>query len=79
MSALEAAAMSSTLATEPSAESQSLQQIRSGLRLCSLHKVATLAAVMKRSRAKSRDDITALMHVTYSGEDAIPLQQDTDM
>ena len=33
-----------------------------------LAKIATLkvAAVMKRSRAKSRDDIMALMHVTYS-------------
>ena len=60
-------------------KSQSLQQIRSGLRLCSLQKVATLAAVMKRSRAKSREDITPLMHVTYTGEDAVPLQQDTDM
>ena len=51
-------------------KSQSLQQIRSGLCLCSLQKVATLAAVMKRSRAKSAvcnqcKDITALMHVTY--------------
>ncbi len=35
--------------------------------------------VMKRSRAKSRDDIMALMHVTYIGEDALPLQQDTEM
>ncbi|DBB05629.1 TPA: hypothetical protein ACH3X1_012246 [Trebouxia sp. C0004] len=34
---------------------------------------------MKRSRAKSRDDIMALMHVTYTAEDAVPLQQDTDM
>ncbi|KAL0028847.1 hypothetical protein WJX77_000806 [Trebouxia sp. C0004] len=34
---------------------------------------------MKRSRAKSRDDIMALMHVTYIGEDAVPLQQYTDM
>ena len=38
-----------------------------------------VAAVMKRSRAKSRDDIMALMHVTYIGEDALALQQDTDM
>ena len=34
---------------------------------------------MKRSRAKSRDDIMALMHVTYIGDDAVPLQQDTEM
>jgi len=38
-----------------------------------------VASVMKRSRAKSRDDIMALMHVTYIGEDALPLQQDTEM
>lgn len=38
-----------------------------------------VAAVMKRSRAKSRDDIMALMHVTYIGEDALPPQQDTEM
>ena len=37
------------------------------------------AAAMKRSRAKSRDDIMALMHVTYIGEDALPLQQNTEM
>ena len=36
-------------------------------------------AVMKRSRAKSRDDIMTLMHITYIGEDAVPLQQDTEM
>ena len=35
--------------------------------------------VMKRSRAKSRDDIMALMHVTYIGEDALPMQQDTEI
>ena len=35
------------------------------------------AELMKRSRAKSRDDTMALMHVTYVGEDALPLQQDT--
>jgi len=34
---------------------------------------------MKRSKAKSRDDIMALMHVVYSGEDALPLQQDTEL
>ncbi len=34
---------------------------------------------MKRSRAKSRDGIMALMHAIYSGEDALPLQQDTEM
>ena len=34
---------------------------------------------MKRSRAKSRDNIMALMRVTYIGEDALPLQQDTEM
>ncbi len=34
---------------------------------------------MKRSRAKPRDDIMALMHATYIGEDAVPLQQDTEM
>ena len=38
-----------------------------------------IASFMKRSRAKSRDDIMALMHVTYIGEDAVPLQQDTEM
>ncbi|DBA96543.1 TPA: hypothetical protein ACH3X1_015415 [Trebouxia sp. C0004] len=32
-----------------------------------------------RSRAKSRDDIMALMHVAYTGSDALPLQQDTDL
>jgi len=32
-----------------------------------------------RSRAKSRDDIVALMHVTYTGVDALPLQQDTEL
>ena len=36
-------------------------------------------AVMKPSRAKLRDDIMALMHVTYIGKDAVPLQQDTGM
>jgi hypothetical protein len=34
---------------------------------------------MKRSKAKSRDDIMALMHVVYSGDDALPLQQDTEL
>ena len=36
---------------------------------------------MKRSRAKSRDDIMALQidALTYTGEDALPLQQDSDM
>ncbi len=39
-----------------------------------------VAAVhMKRSWAKSNDDLIALMHVTYTGEDALPLQQDTEM
>jgi len=38
-----------------------------------------LTADMKHSNAKSRDDITALLHVTYSGEDALPMQQDTEM
>ncbi len=37
------------------------------------------AAIMKRSRAKSRDDVMALMHVTYIGEDAVPPQQGTEM
>ena len=32
-----------------------------------------------RSRAKSRDDITSLMHVMYCGEDAVPLQKDTEL
>jgi hypothetical protein len=32
-----------------------------------------------RSRAKSRDDIMALMHVTNTASDAVPLQQDTDL
>ncbi len=31
------------------------------------------------SRAKSRDDIMALMHVTYTGVDALPPQQDTEL
>ncbi|KAL0043991.1 hypothetical protein WJX82_000104 [Trebouxia sp. C0006] len=34
---------------------------------------------MKRSRAKSREDIMTLMHVIYTAEDALPLQRDTDM
>ncbi len=34
---------------------------------------------MKRSQAKPRDDIMALMHVIYSGDDALPLQQDTQL
>ena len=38
-----------------------------------------VASVMKRSRAKSRDNVMALMRVTYIGEDALPLQQDTEM
>jgi hypothetical protein len=32
-----------------------------------------------RGRAKSRDDITSLMHVIYCGEDAMPLQKDTEL
>ncbi len=31
------------------------------------------------SSAKSRDDIMALMHVVYTGSDAVPLQQDTEL
>ncbi len=30
-------------------------------------------------RAKSRDDITSLMHVIYCGGDAVPLQKDTEL
>ncbi len=46
-----------------------------------MQKVATFkfAADMKCSNAKSRDDTTALMDVTYSGENTLPLQQDTEM
>ncbi len=32
-----------------------------------------------RGRAKSRDDITSLMHVIYCGEDSVPLQKDTEL
>ncbi len=32
-----------------------------------------------RGRAKSRDDIKSLMHVIYCGEDAMPLQEDTEL
>jgi len=32
-----------------------------------------------RSLAKSRDDIMALMHVTYTKTDALPLQQDIEL
>ena len=32
-----------------------------------------------RSKAKSRDDITSVMHVVYCGEDAVPLQKDTEL
>jgi len=39
----------------------------------------TFVLSMKRSKAKSRDDIMALMHVVYSGDDALPLQQDTEL
>ncbi len=39
----------------------------------------TFVLKMKRSKAKSRDDIMALMHVVYSGDDALPLQQDTEL
>ena len=67
-------------ATYSSFESQFVQPAISGLRLCNLLKVATFSAeVTKRSRAKSTDDIMALMHVIYIGEDALPLQQDTEM
>ena len=31
-----------------------------------------------RSRAKSRDDIMALMHVVYCAEDALPLRMQLD-
>ena len=34
---------------------------------------------LKPSRARSRDDVHALMYVTYTGEDAFPVQQDTEM
>jgi len=34
---------------------------------------------LKRSRARSRDDVYALMHVTYTGKGAFPVQQDTEM
>jgi len=34
---------------------------------------------MHRSNAKSRDDIMALMHVIYTGDDGLPLQQDTQL
>jgi len=34
---------------------------------------------MTGRRAKSRDDIMALMHVVYSGEDAVLLQKDTEL
>jgi len=34
---------------------------------------------MKRSKAKARDDIMALIHVMYTGDDALPLQQDTQL
>ncbi len=44
-----------------------------------LWKSCNVSTDMKRSRAKSRDDITALMHVTYNGQDALALQQDTEM
>jgi len=36
-------------------------------------------AMAGRGRAKSRDDITSLMHVIYCGEDAVPLQKDTEL
>ena len=32
-----------------------------------------------RGRAKSRDDITSLVHVIYCGEDSVPLQKDTEL
>ena len=41
--------------------------------------VATFVLKMNRSKAKSRDDIKALMHVIYTGDDALPLQQDTQL
>ncbi len=40
-----------------------------------VHKTCAAAS----SQAKSRDDIMALMHVTYTGVDALPLQQDTEL
>ncbi len=36
-------------------------------------------AMAGRGRAKSRDDITSLMHVIYCGEDAVPVQKDTEL
>jgi len=38
-----------------------------------------MLAPLCRSRAKSRDDIMGLMHVVYCGEDALPLQLDTEL
>jgi len=32
-----------------------------------------------RGRAKSRDDNTSLMRVIYCGEDAVPVQKDTEL
>ena len=66
--------------TSGKAETRSLQP--SYLCLCTSKSVAYILlqqTVMKHSRAKSRDDIMALMHVTYTGEDALPLQQNTEM
>ncbi len=34
---------------------------------------------METSRMKSRDDIMAVMHVVYTGNDALPIQQDTEL
>ncbi len=44
------------------------------------HRFQQLVALdMKRSKAKARDDIMALIHVMYTGDDALPLQQDTQL
>ncbi len=36
-------------------------------------------AMAGRGRAKSRDDNTSLMRVIYCGEDAVPVQKDTEL
>lgn len=41
--------------------------------------IVTSMSSHSRSRAKSRDDIMALMHVVYTGSDAVPIQQDTEL
>ena len=40
---------------------------------------SSFVAMAGRGRAKSRDDITSLMHVIYFGEDAVPLRKDTEL